>query len=370
MPTIASFDFGPSVIIDVFPSMHPALGCSTDQTPTLSPITMPNPSTDASSQTSNACHTILMDRIDSGFGENPTTPNSSLSRASSIMAKERGRIRSGRPQQPRSRKDAMSEQSAANAVAPCGKHISGSAGTAYSEPTIPQRTSSQSRITTPNSYRSSKSSSRRSSFTTPRPKTHSKRRPIPNRSVSTTYTRPVEDPILLYQRSKSLFESPRNGLDYINRSETLSQEQLTPSLPYLPHASTTPADDVAQGLLANEEDDFSITHQYSNHVPATIIDWTLPSTRRREYRKIQSSCRGIPGLWRRFAPRFLQRNRRLSFYEDEKDDDTGSVRRYRLDLPDDEDRKSKSGVKANGSRLSLDKLKRSWSCIGSFKKSA
>lgn len=369
MPTIASFGFEPSVNIDILPTMHPALDYSTTPTPTSSPITIPNPNTDASSQTSNACHTIAMDRIDSGFGENPTTPNSSLSRASSIMAKERGRIRSGRPQQPRSRKDAMSGQSAANAVAPRGKHTFGSAGTASSEPTIPQRTSSQSKITTPNSYRSSKSLSRRSSFMTQRPTTHRKRRPIPNRSVSTTYARPVEDPILLYQRSKSLFESPHNGLDYLNRSETLSQEQLTPSLPYLPRASTTPAEDISQGLLANEEDDSSIAHQYSNHVPATIIDWTLPSTRRREYRKIESSSRGIPGLWRRFAPRFLQRNRRLSFYEDEKDDDTGSVRRYRVDLPG-EDEKIKSFAKANGSRLSLDKLKRSWSCIGSFKKSA
>ncbi len=150
----------------------------------------------------------------------------------------------------------------------------------------------------------------------------------------------------------------------------LSQEPSTPSLPYLPRASTTPADDLAQGLLANEEENSLDAHQYSNHVPATIIDWTLPSTRRREYRKIENTCRGIPGLWRRFAPRFFQRNRRLSFYEDEKDADTGSVRRYRIDLPEDEDEKAKSVAKANGSRLSLDKVKRSWSCIGSLRKPA
>ncbi len=188
--------------------------------------------------------------------------------------------------------------------------------------------------------------------------------------MSTTYARSAEDPILLYQRSKSLFESPLHGRDYLDHSAMLSQEPSTPSLPYLPRASTTPADDLAQGLLANEEENSLDAHQYSNHVPATIIDWTLPSTRRREYRKIENTCRGIPGLWRRFAPRFFQRNRRLSFYEDEKDADTGSVRRYRIDLPEDEDEKAKSVAKANGSRLSLDKVKRSWSCIGSLRKPA
>lgn len=355
----------PSVFIAQLPTMHPALGHSTDATPTSSPITMSNPSTDAFSGTPDACHIIAMGRTDSGFGENPATPDSSSSRASSIMVAERGKVRPGRPQKRRSRKSVVSEQSPLELTKP----PAGSAGTTSPEPTTPERASSQMKPRTPGSDRSSKSSSRRSSFLTQQAPTHNKRRPICHRSMSTTGARSAEDPILLYQRSKSLFESPPHGLEYLDHSAMLSQEPLTSSLPCPPRASTA-TNDLTDGLLANKEENSVDAYQYSNHMPATIIDWTLPSTRRREYRKIESTCRGIPGLWRRFAPRFFQRNRRLSFYEDEKDDDTGSVRRYRLDLPEDEDEKTRPVVKTNGSRLSLNKVKRSWSCIGSFKKAA
>lgn len=75
-------------------------------------------------------------------------------------------------------------------------------------------------------------------------------------------------------------------------------------------------------------------------LPATVIDWTSPSTRRREYERIDRSSRGVRGLWRRFAPTWCQsRERRTLFYDEgkgpKKELDEGSVRRFRMDLPDD-----------------------------------
>ena len=339
-------------------SRHQPLDDYEETSATPSTITTPNPKMNASCRTQDACHPVPMERTDSGYGGSGTTPDSPLSRASSLKTANGGKVRPVRSHRLHSR-----IYSADSPLLRCTNLADNDVAT------LPQHTSSQEQTGTTGSYRSSRSSSRRSSFINQSTISNNRRPARPNRSMS-NYSKPVEDPILLYQRSKSLWESPENALDFYNPPATLSQEALTtPSLPSLPPSPTIPASDQARKLLVSEEENSPIELHYSNHVPATTIDWTLPSTRRREYRKIESCCRGIPGLWRRFAPGFLQRNRRLTFYNEEKDDeDTGSVRRYRLDLPEDEDEKTKSVAKANTSRLSLVKVKRKWSCMGSSKK--
>lgn len=71
----------------------------------------------------------------------------------------------------------------------------------------------------------------------------------------------------------------------------------------------------------------------------TVIDWTSPSTRKREYAKIDRANRGIRGLWRRVAPKWCQPvDRRTPFFEEGKNGKAnyeGSVRRFRMDIPED-----------------------------------
>ncbi|KAJ5668947.1 hypothetical protein N7462_010017 [Penicillium macrosclerotiorum] len=75
----------------------------------------------------------------------------------------------------------------------------------------------------------------------------------------------------------------------------------------------------------------------SIHVPATVMEWTSDTTRRREYEKIDRASRGMRGLWRRVAPRWCQsRDARTPFFEEGKTSREGSVRRFRMDLSDDE----------------------------------
>lgn len=79
---------------------------------------------------------------------------------------------------------------------------------------------------------------------------------------------------------------------------------------------------------------------YTNYVPATTIDWTLPSTRKQEYEEIDRRCRGLKGLWRKVAPKSWRRNQQIGFFDDtrgEKGDDSGSVRRFRVDIEDEDD---------------------------------
>ena len=247
----------------------------------------------------------------------------------------------------------------------------GSVVQVFPRSTTPQRPSSQRKSTTPGSCRSSRSSSRRSLFINQQITTNNRRPPMPDRSVSSAYARPIKDPTVLYHRSKILFESPQSALNYHNHSATLPREDPTsPRLPSRARSSITRAEDVTAGLPADEEGNFPNAKQHSNHMAATVMDWTLPSTRLREYRKIESSCRGIPGLWRRFGPRCLQRNRRLSFYDHASDDDAGSVRRYKLQLPEGDDEKNKSVVQARAVEPASDKVKWEWNCLASFRKSA
>ncbi|EEH37113.2 hypothetical protein PAAG_07531 [Paracoccidioides lutzii Pb01] len=75
-------------------------------------------------------------------------------------------------------------------------------------------------------------------------------------------------------------------------------------------------------------------------MPATVIDWTSPSTRRREYEKIDRSTRGVRGMWRKLAPSWCQSGgSRMPFFEEGKGGKgmyDGSVRRFRMDVPEDD----------------------------------
>ncbi|KJZ78527.1 hypothetical protein HIM_01918 [Hirsutella minnesotensis 3608] len=66
--------------------------------------------------------------------------------------------------------------------------------------------------------------------------------------------------------------------------------------------------------------------------PQTTHYWTSDSTRRLEYAAIDAASRGVRGWVRRHLVPGCFGPRHVSF-----DDDSGSVRRYRLDLDDDEE---------------------------------
>ncbi|KAJ9243534.1 hypothetical protein DTO271D3_5631 [Paecilomyces variotii] len=100
------------------------------------------------------------------------------------------------------------------------------------------------------------------------------------------------------------------------------------------------ADSVLVNSVGRQSKTYSEYERPHKPTPATVIDWTSPSTRKREYEKIDRSTRGVRGLWRRFAPRWCQSgSKRTPFYEvgkHGKPNYEGSVRRFRLDVPDEE----------------------------------
>lgn len=73
--------------------------------------------------------------------------------------------------------------------------------------------------------------------------------------------------------------------------------------------------------------------------PTTIQYWTSDSTRRLEYAAIDAASKGVRGFVMKLIPDcFLPSSTKANrFHDGVDDDDVGSVRRYRLDLPEEEE---------------------------------
>jgi hypothetical protein len=74
--------------------------------------------------------------------------------------------------------------------------------------------------------------------------------------------------------------------------------------------------------------------------PATIHYFLLPETRRLEYAAIDAASRGVRGFITKLVPDCILPSefRRTKFHSGNQDSDAGSVRRYRLNLPDPEEK--------------------------------
>jgi len=76
----------------------------------------------------------------------------------------------------------------------------------------------------------------------------------------------------------------------------------------------------------------------------TTMHWMSPSTRKRQYEKIDRANSGLRGFVAKVVPRCVSGPPPEKFYEKDKSD-TGSVRRYRMsdDCEDEEEREAKQG---------------------------
>ncbi|QKX59082.1 uncharacterized protein TRUGW13939_06212 [Talaromyces rugulosus] len=160
----------------------------------------------------------------------------------------------------------------------------------------------------------------------------------PRLTQSTTVS-PIMSPILQYQRSHSF---PINDGD-VSEDDLLSVRQ--PRRISIVHSEPDPEREPSQPPQSPHE-----------QVPTTVIDWTSPSTRRREYEAIDRSNRCFRRIWRRMTPRcFRPSGARTPFFETGKDGKAnyeGSVRRFRMDITDEKEAVSRPKP-----------VKRTWSCF-------
>lgn len=266
-------------------------------------------------------------------------------------------------------------------------------------------TSSHSRSASRSTVRS-RANSRRSSF-------HSGRRVVPKASivpVASARSSPQdkrESLLALHRESCRLFQdtSNRSSIEappslrrtssthpYRRERTSSDKDSSAPSSPITPTyssfrfepESTSPTSLSASHRVSRESNTMASSGHHSPssssiHVPATVMEWTSPDTRRREYEKIDRASRGMRGLWRRVAPRCFQtRDARTPFFEEGKPEREGSVRRFRMDLPEDEPEpgsQSKSQIQllnflsnttvSNSTSNSPDSTRRRWASLRS-----
>lgn len=193
-------------------------------------------------------------------------------------------------------------------------------------------------------------------------------------NVSREIDRPVwrlksygtEDPNLasFYTDSRRLFEEYDAWVSGQNDEENndthiphnLTHRQMSqPSTVATIHTETVPEEPNVEREDCNDNYDYSNnlnniddnkveTNQIYDALKPTVIEWTSPTTRRREYAKIDRSTHGIRGFWRRFAPACCQASDApMPFYDSRhhkrrgRRDSEGSVRRFRMDIADEDE---------------------------------
>ncbi len=199
----------------------------------------------------------------------------------------------------------------------------------------PASASSSRRVaTSPDTQGASASSSRPSSFKLNQPTGAQTGRPATRHRRNKTPWPPatiIQDGRQALQSVRA-FSDMRNDVLSAMRAEERLKSSSLPTLPRPNTATTTaPSPNSAANNLPAESSQGP--REYSNHVPAANIDWTSPSTRRREYAKIDKARRGLRGLIRRVTPRILRKDGRVGFHDDDgKGSDAGTVRRFRMDV--------------------------------------
>ena len=147
------------------------------------------------------------------------------------------------------------------------------------------------------------------------------------------------DLLALHFQSCQLFQDagdpPAAGLDATEPTDpqtgSSKQKQPPPSLPFM-----VPTTEEKQPYVSERTDPSGPATSSSVRISDEMaIDWMTPSTRRREYEQIDRANRGF----RRWRPRCCRgRDTRTPFFEEKggRGNYEGSVRRFRMDLPDDD----------------------------------
>jgi hypothetical protein len=134
----------------------------------------------------------------------------------------------------------------------------------------------------------------------------------------------VDDALALHFRSCSLFSNPSYQANSALPSPTLSHQDN------LGFPNAAPRFSMDEMAMVEEHVSLHNTESARPEVSATTTHWMSPSTRRRDYERIDRANTGFRGMIRRVVPRCVS-GPQERFYEKDQSD-AGSVRRYRLDV--------------------------------------
>ncbi|KAF2477831.1 uncharacterized protein BDR25DRAFT_4278 [Lindgomyces ingoldianus] len=179
----------------------------------------------------------------------------------------------------------------------------------------------------------SKPSSRRTSCTLVDPSRPTRHYRIKSSQTVPSTNRDVDDVLALHFRSCSLFQNPTYRSGHHLHGSISGYEIAdvgTFSSRAVPVSAPAPQSSV-DAITTSESPKQSEETIEAVELPSTTMHWTSPSTRKREYEKIDRANSGIRGLVRRMLPRCVSGPPPPRFYEKDMSD-VGSVRRYRMDI--------------------------------------
>lgn len=175
-----------------------------------------------------------------------------------------------------------------------------------------------------------------------------------NLSRTTSIHSPItaEDPHMVHQKAKEIIQALQSSKNAINSTEAgvplLCQHSRSIEHIFNHSRSIPPA------IASETQPDSHLEKQSSLFYTAANIDWTDPTRRKEAYEKHDRNDRGFRRWLKKITPRHWQTTR-LNFYDG--NNDTGSVRRYRLDIKDMEE----SSVTYK--ELSLSRARNAFTCL-------
>lgn len=305
-----------------------------------------------------------MNRVDSAFNEslNETTkpaPETPVKERTKMCSRRRRHEPAdaestvdGRPTQTKSQQ--TDEKKSAN-----GHHASSTR-----RPSV--GSSNPSTTNTGRHHPGSKHSSRRGAATVIDPSRPTRHYRVHSSQTAPTAGRDVDDVLALHFRSCSLFQNPCYSAPHPsiaghgNTSTGMSSPRPSPPAQY----PSSDSADSTQKQSSEESNESPNPDEISN----TVMHWTTSKTRRKEYEDIDRSNSGVRLLIRRITPRCVTGPPPPKFYQ-ENVDDTGSVRRYRMDLPESDDdevedeKNARNGKTENTEMTFPASRKKNWLCF-------
>jgi hypothetical protein len=170
--------------------------------------------------------------------------------------------------------------------------------------------------------------------------TSSSRSRRPRNSTSSVSPRPMNKRASRSTTASSTHRtSPRPGLHsrYTTPRGSESQNETQPPYQFFHFPSLSPP---TPPTTSSEIEAQPTPSSHAPLPPATIHYFLLPETRRLEYAAIDAASRGVRGFITKLLPDCILPSefRRTKFHDGDHDSDAGSVRRYRINFPDPEEK--------------------------------
>jgi hypothetical protein len=175
-------------------------------------------------------------------------------------------------------------------------------------------------------------------------------------TVSSATRQDIDDVYALHHRSYTMFQNPSVHTGSGLPSPALSHAEQHAFAGPLARFNVDESNTIDQDDMAKQSEETVATADRT----MTTMHWTSPCSRRRDYDRIDKANSGFRGFLNRVMPRCVS-GPQEKFYEKDRDQsDACSVRRYRIEDEEDND---KDMAKSKSTAEKPSAAKKNWTCF-------